>query len=177
MNPTTCHLLWQTLRRRGQQAEPALADGLHVGAVLLQPQGAHHHPAPEQGDVGGPGQEGVVVGADAGPVGALAAAVPAPRGRHAEVRAQRAAHDPPGDGLGHRRAAPYGGERHVRRIFHFMSTVQLFYSRCPLHRDSAEILQFAAETCLSMSTTNHFISLSHGETVNGNRLSDRWHKL
>ena len=23
-----------------------------------------------------------------------------------------------------------------------------------------------------MSTTNHFISLSHGETVNGNRLSD-----
>ena len=49
--------------------------------------------------------------------------------------------------------------------------VQAFYSRCPLHRDSAEILQFAAETCLSMSTTNHFISLSHGETVNGNRLS------
>lgn len=66
IKPTTCHLLWQTLRRRGQQAEPALADGLHVGAVLLQPQGAHHHPAPEQGDVGGgAGQEGVVVvGAD-----------------------------------------------------------------------------------------------------------------
>ena len=48
---------------------------------------------------------------------------------------------------------------------------QRFYSWCPLHRDSAEILQFAAETCLSMSTTNHFISLSHGETVNGNTLS------
>ena len=110
MNPTTCHLLWQTLRRRGQQAEPALADGLHVGAVLLQPQGAHHHPAPEQGDVGGAVQE--VGESDAGPVGALAAAVPAPGGRHAEVRAQRAAHDPSGDGLGHRWAAPYGGERH-----------------------------------------------------------------
>ena len=108
MNPTTCHLLWQTFRRRGQQAEPALADGLHVGAVLLQPQGAHHHPTSEQGDFDAV-QE---VGADhAGPVGALAAAVPAPGGRHAEVRAQRAAHDPPGDGLGHRRAAPYGGER------------------------------------------------------------------
>ena len=117
-NPTTRHLLWQTLRRRGQQAEPALADGLHVGAVLLQPQGAHHHPAPEQGDFRAV-QEVLGLADHAGPVGALAAAVPAPGGRHAEVRAQRAAHDPPGDGLGHRRAAPYGGERHVRRIFHF----------------------------------------------------------
>ena len=45
-------------------------------------------------------------------------------------------------------------------------TVQRFYSWCPLHRDSAEILRFAAETCLLMSTTNRFISLSHGETVN-----------
>ena len=44
--------------------------------------------------------------------------------------------------------------------------------RCPLHRDSAEILRFAAETCLLMSTTNRFISPSHGETVNGNTLSD-----
>ena len=43
--------------------------------------------------------------------------------------------------------------------------------RCPLHRDSAEILRFAAETCLLMSTTNRFISPSHGETVNGNTLS------
>ena len=51
-------------------------------------------------------------------------------------------------------------------------SIQLFYSWCPLHRDSAEILRFAAETCLLMSTTNRFISLSHGETVNGNRLSD-----
>ena len=52
-----------------------------------------------------------------------------------------------------------------------ITLAQLFYSWCPLHRDSAEILRFAAETCLLMSTTNHFISLSHGETVNGNRLS------
>ena len=44
--------------------------------------------------------------------------------------------------------------------------------RCPLHRDSAEILRFAAETCLLMSTTNRFISPSHGETVNGNTLSE-----
>ena len=123
INPTT-HLLWQTLRRRGQQAEPALADGLHVGAVLLQPQGAHHHPAPEHGDFRAV-QE--VLGADhAGPGGALAAAVPAPRRRHAEVRAQRAAHDPPGDGLGHRRAAPYGGERHVRRIFQLLRFPDFF---------------------------------------------------
>ena len=50
--------------------------------------------------------------------------------------------------------------------------VQAFYSRCPLHRDSAEILRFAAETCLLMSTTNRFISPSHGETVNGNTLSE-----
>ena len=47
----------------------------------------------------------------------------------------------------------------------------LLWKLFALHRDSAEILRFAAETCLSMSTTNHFISLSHGETVNENRLS------
>ena len=52
-----------------------------------------------------------------------------------------------------------------------MPTQQATAERCPLHRDSAEILRFAAETCLLMSTTNRFISLSHGETVNGNRLS------
>ena len=96
---------WQALRRRGQQAESALADGVHVGAVLLQSQGAHHGAAAEQGG----GQE-VGGGGGGDPVGAFAAAVPAPRGRHAEVREERAADDPPGDGVGHRRAAPYGGE-------------------------------------------------------------------
>ena len=50
---------------------------------------------------------------------------------------------------------------------------QPFYSYCPLHRDSAEILRFAAEICLLMLTTNHFISLSHAETVNENRFSGR----
>ena len=76
--------------------------------MFLQPQGAHHGAAPEQGDAG----EEVVGGgggADADSVGALSAAVPAPRGRHAEVRTEWAADDPPGDGLGHRRAASYGG--------------------------------------------------------------------
>ena len=37
-------------------------------------------------------------------------------------------------------------------------------SHHPIHRDSAEISRFAAETCLLMSTTNCLFSLSHGET-------------
>ena len=37
------------------------------------------------------------------------------------------------------------------------------YSYHPLHHDSSEILQFAAETCSLMSTTNCLISLSNGE--------------
>ena len=52
-----------------------------------------------------------------------------------------------------------------------LPSLQATAERCPLHRDSAEILRFAAETCLLMSTTNRFISPSHGETVNGNTLS------
>ena len=52
------------------------------------------------------------------------------------------------------------------------AVIQATAERCPLHRDSAEILRFAAETCLLMSTTNRFISPSHGETVNGNTLSE-----
>ena len=55
--------------------------------------------------------------------------------------------------------------------------MQRFYSWCLLHRDSAEILRFAAEICLLMSTTNHFISLSHGETVNENWLSGYRHQI
>ena len=51
-----------------------------------------------------------------------------------------------------------------RNIFTAMqSSKQIWIFHPPLHRDSAEIVLFAAETCLQMSTTNRFISPSHGE--------------
>ena len=60
-------------------------------------------------------------------------------------------------------------------VQHFLDSLtpqwQATAERCPLHRDSAEILRFAAETCLLISTTNRFISLSHGETDGENPIS------